>query len=235
MLPCTIVHESKYGTNKPSWVSPPQIYVIYPCNYDNRMTLTWLYWSPLRLGTSRSSDAYMRHWTAPSLFQVVAFCQAIAWPSADLLANGSEETGFCKLIFSIEYLISFQTMHFENTFCDITTTFWDLSVAKFPTKIPIYHIMWPRTARSWTSMLTHDLIHVVDHKACKYSIEFREHICCNKTKNKKQNNIICSYQIQICCVKIIADDELDTVVRKLTTSETLTIIATLRECLSLLD
>ena len=31
------MYESKYGTNKPSWVSVSQVYVLYPCNYDNKM------------------------------------------------------------------------------------------------------------------------------------------------------------------------------------------------------
>ena len=31
------MYESKYGTNKPSWVLVSQVYVLYPCNYDNKM------------------------------------------------------------------------------------------------------------------------------------------------------------------------------------------------------
>ena len=34
------MYESTYGTNKPSWFSVSQIYVLYPCNYDNEMILT---------------------------------------------------------------------------------------------------------------------------------------------------------------------------------------------------
>ena len=36
------MYESKYGTNKPSRVSVSQMYVLYSCNYDNKMILTWL-------------------------------------------------------------------------------------------------------------------------------------------------------------------------------------------------
>ena len=32
----------KCGTNKPSRVSVSQIYVLYSCNYDNKIILTWL-------------------------------------------------------------------------------------------------------------------------------------------------------------------------------------------------
>ena len=42
-LPCITIYELKYGTNKPSWVSVSQIYVLYPCNYDNKIILTWLW------------------------------------------------------------------------------------------------------------------------------------------------------------------------------------------------
>ena len=41
-LPCITMYESKYGTNKPSWVSISQVYVLHPCNYDYKMILTWL-------------------------------------------------------------------------------------------------------------------------------------------------------------------------------------------------
>ena len=34
------MYESKYGTNKPSRVSVSQMYVLYSCNYDNKMILT---------------------------------------------------------------------------------------------------------------------------------------------------------------------------------------------------
>ena len=34
------MYESKYGTNKPSRVSVSQRYVLYSCNYDNKMILT---------------------------------------------------------------------------------------------------------------------------------------------------------------------------------------------------
>ena len=60
---------------------------------------------------------------------------------------------------------------------------WDISVAKLPTKIPTYHTMWLRTSRSWTSMLTHYMIHVVNRKACKYSIQYPGHSFCNKTEH----------------------------------------------------
>ena len=55
------MYESKYGTNKPrpSWVSVSQVYVLYPCNYDNKMIfdfdfdfslsraigMSWIHWA----------------------------------------------------------------------------------------------------------------------------------------------------------------------------------------------
>ena len=38
------MYESKYGTNKPSWVSVSQVYVLYPCNYDNKMVFDFDFW-----------------------------------------------------------------------------------------------------------------------------------------------------------------------------------------------
>ena len=160
----------------------------------------------------------MRHRTGPSLFQVMDFRQATTWSNADSLNFGSEETDFCK------FSVSTNQFHYRQCILKTPSAIWpapcwNLSVTKFPIKFPlsiqsdsripleVVNFPW-----SCTSMLTHYIIHVFNHNACKCSIKYSDTVIVTK------KDIICSYQIQICWFNIIAYDELETFAWKLAVS-----------------